>query len=1077
MASELEYTLVERPLIEQLKGMGWTHLEGAPYYAVIPTDAAESGRTGFGEVILEQRLRDALLRINPGPDGKEWLDDTRISSAVNALTRIPVTSLLEANQHITELLIKGTTVEGVPGWDGGKTRTVHYIDWANPANNDFTVVNQFRVDIPGGHGLIVPDVVLFVNGIPLVVVECKSTTESSLAGAVGQLRRYAEQVPGESRTGNQKLFHTVQLTVATSGEDARLGTFTAEYEHYVPWRDPYPLTKEQLAERRGKTAGQLSKQEILAAGVLDPANLLNIVHNYVTFMTTDHGRTVKVAPRYQQFRAVEKTVRRLLTGKTREQDGVADRRGGIVWHTQGSGKSFTMTFLVRRLRFTPELADMKVVVVTDRTQLQDQLSGTMQLSGEVIDIAGSAARARTLLSRSGPGIVFVMIQKNRGGDGLAAGTDLGEELNTDASIVVLIDEVHRSHTAALGANLRKALPNAARIGFTGTPIMTKRGQRKTSVELFGSFIDTYRLREAEEDGVIVPILYEGVKVKGAVKDGQDLDEVFEEEFADLTDDERERLQRRWATKGKVSTAQQLIDAKAVHMLRHYVDKVLPEGFKAQVVAEDREATLRYREALRAARDELVAELERLPERVLATPLEELPPRRARLVKAHAHLDLIKRMDFVPVISKGNADNEQDYAEWTDEAKQKARVDGFVRPFGENDIAFIIVKSMLLTGFDAPIEQVMYLDRKLAEHDLLQAVARVNRTADGKECGWVVDYRGVAQNLLAALRIFAAEDFDEDEGKDVVDAVRDVRTEIDKLEPRRDRLRRMFGSPDDVEACVQELADAERRDRFATLYAAFAKTVNTVLPDPAALPYLKDLKHFSVVKLTANRRYQVDGGEFDPGAYGAKIRVLIDEHITSLGIEQDLPPVKMTAPGFAAKVEAMNGGARAKASVIEHAIRSHISVHRGEDPARYQQLSERLEKILIELKEDWEAQLIALRGLMDEIIDDKRETPHGLSKVEARLYGLLVGELATSPEEAQDARYADVAREIHRKATVTIHRTDFWSKPKDQEDFRRDIVEVLFGTGLGGFDQLERLDALATQLLDVIRNNRRDIPRG
>ncbi|MFH8935000.1 type I restriction endonuclease subunit R [Streptomyces griseosporeus] len=1075
--SELEYTLVERPFVEQLKGMGWGHLEGAPLNAVIPTDPLKSGRNDFHEVLLEDRLRSALRRINRDRNGAEWLDDARIDSAVNALSRIPAHSLLEANQQATKLLIEGVAVEGLPDWDGGKTQLVQFFDWKNPSNNDFTVINQFRVDTPSGHELIVPDVVLFVNGIPLVVAECKEPRTSTLAKAVGQLRRYAEQTPSENRTGNQKLFHTVQLTAVTNGEDARLGTFTADFEHYVPWRDTYPLTKVELGARLSKTVEQLSRQEILVAGVLDPARLLVIVHDYVTFMTTDEGRTVKAAPRYQQYRAVEKTVQRLRAGKTRKQDGVADRRGGIVWHTQGSGKSLTMTFLVRRLRSCDDLANVKVVVVTDRTQLQDQLSATMQLSGEAVHTAKSAARAKAILGRHGPGVVFVMIQKHQDGNpkgqGLTAGAALGE-INTDESIVVLIDEAHRSHTASLGANLREALPNAARIGFTGTPIMTRKGQRKTSVELFGPFIDKYRLREAEDDGVIVPILYEGIKVKGAVRDGQDLDEIFEDEFEELTEEEREQLQRRWATKGQVSAAQQLIDVKAKHMLRHYVDKVLAEGFKAQVVASDRDATLRYREALMAARDELVADVEKLSETTLHKPTEELRPIQARLVKAHAHLDLLKRMDFVPVISEGDAEDEQRYADWTDENKQKARIEGFTRPFGENDIGFIIVKSMLLTGFDAPIEQVIYLDRKLAEHDLLQAVARVNRTADRKECGWVVDYRGVAQNLVDALRIFASEAFDADDSTDVSEALRDARAEANKLEPQCQRLRMMFHDLEDIERCVQALADHELRDRFNAELTRFAKTINTVLPDPAAKPYLPDLKRFMVIKVTATRRYRIDDGEFDPGAYGAKIRVLIDEHITSLGVEQQLPPIALTASNFAERVEAMTGGSRAKASEMEHAIRHHITVHRGEDPARYQLLSQRLEQILAELKDEWDQQVLALRDLITEVTEAPQENPHDLSDVETRLYGLILSELATSAEEVQDKRYAEAAREVHQIATQTIHRRDFWMKRVDQEDFRLGIFNLLYQRELGDYSQL---DQLAGKLLDVIKHNRQRIPRG
>ncbi|MFI7708009.1 type I restriction endonuclease subunit R [Nonomuraea sp. NPDC049480] len=1056
--TDYEYTLVERHLIEQLKSMGWKHAAGAEEGAVLPRIAKASLRTTFDEVILEDQVRDALARINLDGQGNPWLDDTRVSQAYNALTRVPAASLLEANKHVTDLLIKGVAVDGP---DGGRDRTVHFIDWKTPANNDFTVVNQFRVDVPGtgGSKSIVPDLVLFVNGIPLVVVECKKPTQSNLGVAVDQIRRYLH-----SATGTPKLFHSVQLTVATSGEDARLGTITAAHEHYVPWRDPYPLTMTELATRRNKTEEQLSKQEILAAGVLDPVNLLNIVHNFVTFMTIDTGTTVKVAPRYQQFRAVERTVHRLLTGKP-------GQRGGIIWHTQGSGKSLTMTFLVRRLRSIAELAHYKVVAVTDRTQLQDQLQETMQLSGEKVDIAKSSARARTYLGRSGPGVVFVMIQKNQDGSPKDR-MDMGE-VNTDDSIVVLIDEVHRSHTASLGANLRDALPNAARIGFTGTPIMTKKGRRKTSVDLFGSFIDTYRLREAEEDGVVVPILYEGFKVKGALRDGQDMDELFEEEFEDLTDEERRQLQQRWATKGTVSTAQKLVDVKAKHMLRHYVDKVLPEGFKAQVVAHDRETTLRYRDALLDARDELVRDVMKLPPKLLDRDPDELKPRQAQLVRAYRQLDLLKRIDFVPVISEGNAKDESRFDEWTDEAKQKARVDGFTRPFGENDIAFVIVKSMLLTGFDAPIEQVMYLDRKMEMHDLLQAVARVNRTADGKPYGYVVDYRGVAQNLVDALRIYAGESFDSGESRDVADALREMRVEIAKLEPQLQRLRMMFRDPVDVDGCVLDLADPQRRDRFNAELAIFARTVNTVLPDPAAKPYLPDLKRFMVIKLTANRRYRVDGGEFDPGAYGKKIKLLIDEHVTSLGIEQQLPPIALTAANFAAKVEEMTGGSRAKASEMENAIRHHIEVHRGQDPARYQRLSERLVQILTELKDEWDQQLLAFKDLMEDIVEDRRDNPHNLSPVENALFGLLLTELATSAEAVDDPRYVEASREIYLKATRTIHLRDFWKKRQDVEDFRKEILEILVTHDLGDF---HRLDQVADKARDVVQQNRADIPR-
>lgn len=1072
-----EYTLVERPLIEQLKGMGWEHLQGAPPEAVMPLDPYDSGRAGFDEVFLEDRLRDAVHRINLDPDGRPWLDDDRIDQAVSELTRIPASGhLIEANQAATKLLLEGTVVDGVAGWEGGKSRSIHYIDWRNPENNDFTVVNQFRVDVPGNDGHpIIPDVVLFVNGIPLVVLEAKKPQTSSLMTAAGQILRYSEQVKGDVRLGNQRLFHTVQLTAVSSGEDAKLGTVTARYEHYVPWRDPYPLTREELGDRLGKKPEAVSKQEILAAVLFDKARLLDIVHNYVTFLVTDDGKTIKAAPRYQQFRAVDRAVHRLRTGKTKQQDGERDRRGGIVWHTQGSGKSLTMTFLVRKLRASDDLKHFKVVVVTDRTQLQDQLSETMELSGETVDVAKSTARARSILGKHGPGLVFVMIQKQRDDassePGMSVDAPLGE-VNADESIVVLVDEAHRSHTASLGANLQIALPNAARIGFTGTPIMTKKGRRRTTLELFGEFIDMYRLKDAEEDGVIVPILYEGLSVRGAVQDGRDLDEVVDEMFDELSPEDRDQLQRRYATKAKVSAAERLVAAKAKHMLRHYVERVLPEGFKAQVVALDRITTVHYRDALMAARDELVTEVEALPAHILEKPLDELKPRQAYLVGAHRHLDLLKRMEFVPVISEGDSEHEAELAEWTAKAKQKTRVGDFLKPFSESNVGFVIVNAMLLTGFDAPIEQVMYLDRRLKEHDLLQAVARVNRTADGKEYGYVVDYQGLAQNLVEALKIYAHDSFGEDDFADVEEALKDAKAELAKLEPRRNRVRMMFRDPDDVESCVEELADPELRDRFNADFALFAKTYNAVLPDPAVKPFEADLKRFTVVKITATRRYRVDDGEFDPAAYGGRIRHLIDEHVTSLGIEQKLPPVALTAPDFTEKVEAMPGGARAKASEMEHAIRHHITVNKAKDPAYYQQFSERLEEILQELREDWDQQVLALEGLITELKDDAPDNPHGLGPVEGALFRLL-------SQECDDADripdLLDAAQDVYHRAAEVVHRRDFWhpSKETDREEFRSEICGILFDRRLATAQDVEKL---AGRLFEVIKANRERIPR-
>jgi type I restriction enzyme R subunit len=654
---------VERPLIEQLLGLGWRYVEGNL------DEPASTGRSAFSEVIQEGALRRQLHALNLH-DGQPWLDEERLTQAVGALTRIPAHRLMEANRAATELLRAGLTVDGLPGWDGGRSQTVHYVDWEHPERNEFTVVNQYRVDCqPGftrGKTFIVPDLVLLVNGIPLVVIECKSpSVPEPLAEAVDQLRRYSNQrkAGGEvdDNEGNEPLFHTNQLLVATSFDEARVGTVGATFKHYAAWKTVAPLTEDVVCERLGKAA--LSEQERLVAGLLTPSHLLDVVRHFTLFMNAD-GATVKVACRYQQYRAVSRAIERLRTGKTRLQDGEHDRRGGIVWHTQGSGKSLTMVFLIRKLRTDPLLRRFKVVVVTDRTDLEQQLSETAVLTGEGVERATTADKLKGLLRRKGPGLVFGMIQKQRNGDAagepglkaedlprsgamhVAREPEPAEVLNEDETILVLVDEAHRGQAGDLHAALQVGLPNCARIGFTGTPILM--GDKKRTHEIFGEFIDRYTIREAEADGAIVPILYEGRTAQGAVKDDANLDELFEDLFREHTPEELEAIRKKYATKGQIFEAPDLIRDKARDMLRHYVTHILPNGFKAQVVAYSRLAVVRYLDAFAAARDELLAESQALSaddKAIGDDDLAQRPPVVQARVQAWRYRDVLRLIEF------------------------------------------------------------------------------------------------------------------------------------------------------------------------------------------------------------------------------------------------------------------------------------------------------------------------------------------------------------------------------------------------------------------------------------------------
>ena len=1084
MGWELE--TVEKPFVEQLLAMGWRHVEGDL------DDPARTGRSSFAEVIQEATLRRQLHAINLR-DGQPWLDGERLTQTASAIARIPAHRLMEANRGATELLLGGITVEGLPGWDGGRGQTVHYVDWQNPQRNQFTVINQYRVDCPPGHNrgkaFIVPDLVLLVNGIPLVVVECKSpSVPEPLADAVDQLRRYSNQrrasLEVDDNEGNERLFHTNQLLVATSFDEARVATVGADFRHFAAWKTVVPRSEAQVAAALGKA--QVSEQERLVAGLLTPANLLDVVRHFMLFMSVD-SQTVKAMCRYQQYRAVAHAIDRLRTGKTRLQDGEHDRRGGIVWHTQGSGKSLTMVFLVRKLRTDAQLRRFKVVMVTDRTDLEVQLSGTAALSGESVEVATSAAALRTLLRRKGPGLVFGMIQKQRSGDaagepGLKSG-DLpklvarepapAEVLNEDESILVLVDEAHRGQAGDLQAALQVGLPNCARIGFTGTPILM--GDKKRTHAILGEFIDRYTIREAEQDGAIVPILYEGRTAHGAVKDGASLDELFEDLFREHTPEELEAIRKKYATKGQIFEAPDLIRDKARDMLRHYVTHILPNGFKAQVVAYSRLAAARYLDALAAARDELLAQAGALSADDKAMDDEALcqrPPGVQAQVQAWRYRELLARIEFAPIISGSNNDDPA-WKAWTDGGAQKERIERFKKPLLHKDpakadpLAFLIVKSMLLTGFDAPIEGVMYLDRPIREAELLQTIARVNRTGHGKKFGIVVDYFGLAHHLQEALNVYAEDDID--------GALQSLKDEVPVLRARHLRVVDLFRSRGidsltDIEACVEALADERLRAEFSVKLKAFLDTLDVVLPRPEGLPFTRDAKLLAFTYARARNRYRdtpVLGKDV-----GAKVRKLIDDHVVSMGVDPKIPPVSLTDADFGARL-AREPGDRAKASEMEHALRAHIREHLDQDPVAYRKLSERLRQLLDQLGEQWNELPRALQGLVDEVRAGHIAPDERLPDL-PRHYGPFLRLIVDAA--AGDRALIDAERKMLTDLTVEVVDTivaeltpNFWrpNRQPAQDALNTRIFELLMKSRLLPTPQIE---ALVDKLMELARAN-------
>lgn len=1106
-----ELSVVERPLLRQLGVMGWTHVEGADEDpSTGRKDYHLLGRGAFQQTLLRDRLAAALRRLNRNDDGSEWLDERRINQAISQLERPTAKDFIAINEELHDKIVRGVNVSGP---DGEHERRVRFIGFEPGDENEFFAVNQFRVDPPGAvgdRGFIVPDVVLFVNGLPLVVVEAKSPAVTDpIATAIDQMRRYANRRVPEKNEGAERLFWTNHLLVATDYYDARVGSVTARPDDFLPWRSVKPVGIEQtraamdeVCHEIGKAPGtELVQQEVLAAGLLRPAYLLDALRSFTLFMTTDDGVRAKVVPRYQQFRSVHIALKRLREGKTRHQDGMTDRRGGIIWHTQGSGKSLTMVFLVKKLRTIPELRRFKVVVVTDRTDLEDQLSKTAKLAGQVMRVARNADGAKIHLGRQEPDLVFVMIQKlqeRNGGvdeqeivfaaenDELpVAKTDLIRSgklvakiterppfpvLNESEDVLILVDEAHRSHTSGLHQNLLDALPNAARIGFTGTPIEEK--SKKKTKEIFGAYIDRYFLRDAEADGAIVKILYEGRELKADVTDKGTLDGLFDATFAGKSSEEREAIKDRYATRVRVLNSSDPLKAKAIDVLRHYIVNILPNDLKAQLVVSSRELAVQYVDTLNEARNEIVAAIEGA-----AAILKDIAPEDAQdaggdvafLASALPYLDKIKALEFAAVISVDHNDLPHLKA-WGGATETKQRIERFKKPLSRDGLAILVVKSKLLTGFDAKVEQAMYLDRAMAGAELLQAIARTNRTAgEAKRYGIVVDYYGVGKNLADALALYDAED-----QSDLTGGIGKPQELLPELRQARDAVVKHFSDVGiirgsdlqaHVDACVGKLKDQKFRAQFLVLVKRLVGLFDTLMPRPEARPFTKDVKIYAFIAKAAANLYR--DGSLDVRGVAHKVQAMLDAFIQAHGIDPKIPPIEILDPNFAAEVSRKKTD-RAKAAEMENALRHHISISFEKDPAKFKSLSERLEGILTSHQEDWDEIAKQLQKLIDEAVAASSHSSvyHGLDPhTEGPIFGILRMRYGSSDRDTDLAELAaEIARHLRQETAVT----GFWDNSVGQEEARRWIFRQLDSSNLFSFTEL---DAIAADCMGVARANR------
>lgn len=1088
-----EYLYVEKPFLDQLEALGWEVTDQGQGF--IPSDPSKSLRTSFREWFLPEVFRNAVRAINLTPDGKPWLTDRQLDDLRDQILRQPNHTLLEANETTQGLFLKAQVDRNEV--TGEADPVVKLIDFAHPhpnqpGGNQFHAINQFRVDTPGCvKSCIIPDIVLFVNGIPLVVIEAKigdPNTANPLHAAYEQLLRYRngrpETIKAGLREGEPRLFYTNLLLVRTCGERAEFGSITSGHEHFYAWKDIWPEENQAYTSPLGVER----EQERLIQGLLAPATLLDVLRTCTVFMDTDSGRRIKVVCRYQQYRAARKIVDRLRAGKTPES------RSGVVWHTQGSGKSLTMVFVARMLRAAADLQDFKILLVNDRVDLEEQLAGTAKLIGGKVNVIESTAQLREHLSTDASDINMVMVHKfTEREEALPAkvaealgvykaapsGRTFGV-VNPSDRIILMIDEAHRTQGSDLGDNVFEAFPNATRIAFTGTPLITEQHGTKRTVKRFGEYIDTYKLMDAVHDGATLQILYEGRTADTAIKDKYGFDTKFEDLFRERSEEEILAIKKKYGATGDLLEAEKRIEAIAKDLVDHYIDNILPDGFKAQVVCHSKLAAIRYQKAIRQA----------LAERIEREKLKPEPD-----------AELIRRIEFLKVGVVVSSDPTNEPAAITEARKEAKRwnvVENFCRPFDFDDhdkeltgIAFLVVCDMLLTGFDAPIEQVMYIDKKLREHNLLQAIARVNRVATNKHRGFIVDYIGLANHLTSALSIYSEED-----AQDIHDGLKSALSEMPILEERYQRLLQHFiaagvsdieafikgqlGSPEAdvavIHAAVGAMKDIKRRADFEVYLKKFLQSLNLILPNPAGHPYRGAARRFGYLLRMVKERYKDDS--LDIADAGEKVKALINEHLIDLGINPKIPPVELLSDEFISHVHKHSqGNDEAKASEMEHAIRKHCTVHFDEDPAFYNKLSEKLEKLIEQHRDNWKALSDDLEQLRKEAIVGRTDAVEGLTKEATTFYDYVL-QLAYDGANVPAEDRAPLTKLMSRIVEIlqdTIGVLDFWKKPIEVKKLRGNIDTEILLANIPALNA--RHERLAVEIVKLAEKRDLDLKRG
>ena len=945
-----EYRLAEKPALDVLAALR---------YQPLAPDAALAMRQEENRVILKPVLIEALRAINGiGSDDAE-----AIYSDLATLS----------DNEDWQKKLRGGYSRRLAGEN--RNRPIALIDFKQPANNRFHVVRQFRVAAQRPR---IADIVLFVNGIPLVVIEAKSPLKTTAKSeeAFEQIKQYERDI--------SRLFAPNAFNIVTDGIVTLYGATGAPSQFYAPWPDAWPHMRADFADDLAKDVWCLC----------EPSRLLDLLAHFIVFETDpETGRKTKKICRYQQFRAVNKAVQRVAEGVHRK---------GLIWHTQGSGKSLTMVFLALKLKThltldAPTLANPNILVLTDRIDLNTQISSTFVACGlPNPKRAGSVADLREAVARGGNGqILLSTIFKFAGSR---------DPIPNSENWIVLVDECHRTQEKDLGAYLQATLPDAHFYGFTGTPIKStdKDTYARFSIEGEG-YLDKYGIDDAVREGATVPILYEGRKTDWAINEAE-IDILFDRWFVDLPDDKREELKRKGLTLATIAKHPERVRLVALDIWEHFKQVCQPDGFKAQVVVVDREAVIFYRAALASV---IAADLVKSGvEADTATAQAD-----AMIACVYSQSQEDNKPSEIAEVAALRAGLETYYLDTAAEKEAKKRFKAFgVEP------SFLIVCDKLLTGFDAPIEAVMYLDKPLREHGLLQAIARTNRTcsltrADDVEItkphGRIVDYIGVTSHLDEALQSYRSED--------VENALRDIailRNDLKEAHARyrsQKRAMGLEGMDEKVAAyAVGKFAADDREDEWFDLQRLarnFIRVYGNLSPDPAILDFTDEVKWASAFLRLATQVIAKDES-LDHRSYTGKIRDMLEEHVHVTGLSTTIRLRNITDPHF---VDDFATEEKTEEELQEAFVRKSAELRRvtrelvDKNPAQYGRFSERVLEIIRRFEQ---AQIAAAEGLRD--FED--------------LTGGINAEQGAHAELGMDERAFSILRIMEALASDTVHAT-------------------------------------------------------